>query len=104
MINAEDVNRTCKSLYKMNIVCFLLGLFLFGTSIYYAVSNGMKYGYSFEVIQVVEGVQKVSTQYTLFNLGMSMMFAFLAITAFASFTWTFLFQRAYEEGKKIEKI
>lgn len=104
MVSPDQINEVCKSLYKMNIVCLIISILFFGSSVFYAVSMGLEHGFSYEVIQIIEGVEKVTIHYTLFNVAMSMMFLFMMLTAFISFTWTFLLSRSWEGRLKLEEL
>jgi hypothetical protein len=91
-----------KQLYKMNLVAILLSAVFWVSSVYYAVTSGFKYGLTYEVVTVIGGVERVTTQNTVFNVIMSGAFTWMFLTAILSAFFLITMNKANEKGFKIE--
>jgi uncharacterized membrane protein YuzA (DUF378 family) len=76
-----------KGLYRMNLICVIVSGLFWLISMITAVKDGLKHGVSWDVITVVDGVQKITTRNTFINVGMSGVFLFMMITATLSFCY-----------------
>ena len=83
----EMVSQVTKQLYRLNLVSIGLCFIMWISSLWYAVSMGLKHGLIFQVTTIIEGVERVSTSNTIFNLAMSGMFTWMMITSFLSFIY-----------------
>ena len=70
-----------RDLGKMNKFNIVFSGILFLVSLFYAVSSALKYGITWEVQTMINGVVHTSTQNTFLNVIMSGMFAFIMITS-----------------------
>ena len=70
-----------KELGRMNRFNMVLSGSMFLVSLYHAVSSALKYGITWEVQTVINGIVSTSTQNTFLNILMSGMFAFIMITS-----------------------
>lgn len=70
-----------KELINLNLFTFLISGLFFGASLIDGVKNALKYGMSWEVQTIIEGVVKTSTQNSILNLLMSVVFLFMFITS-----------------------
>lgn len=80
----ERISQVTKQLYRLNLVSIVLCFIMWMSSLWYAVSMGLKHGLIFQVKTIIEGVERVSTSNTIFNLAMSGIFTWMLITAFLS--------------------
>jgi len=80
----ERIAQVTKQLYRLNLVSIGLCFIMWISSLWYAVSMGLKHGLIFQVTTIIEGVERVSTSNTIFNLAMSGMFTWMMITAILS--------------------
>ena len=71
--------------------------FLFLVSVFHAVSNALKYGITWEVQTIINGVVRTSTQNTFLNIIISGLFGFIMITSALSLF--FLGELREEEGQ-----
>jgi len=92
----ERIAQVTKQLYRLNLVSIFLCFIMWISSLYYAVSMGLKYGLSFEVKTTIEGIERVTTSNTIFNLAMSGIFTWMMITAFLSFTYLLTMYQSHE--------
>ena len=97
----ERISQVTKQLYRLNLVSIGLCFIMWISSLWYAVSMGLKYGLIFQVKTIIEGVERVSTSNTIFNLAMSGIFTWMMITAFLSFIYLFTFSKANEGVEKV---
>ena len=70
-----------RDLGRMNRFNLVFSGLLFLVSLFYAISSALKYGITWEVQTVINGVVHTSTQNTFLNVIMSGMFAFIMITS-----------------------
>ena len=65
----------------MNGFTLLISGLFFWASLFDGVTNALKYGMSWEVQTIIEGVVKTSTQNSILNIFMSIVFLFMFITS-----------------------
>jgi len=83
----ERISQVTKQLYRLNLVSIFLCFIMWISSVWYALSMGLKHGLTFQVITIIEGVERTSNQNTIFNLGMAGAFSWMMITSFLSFIY-----------------
>ena len=92
----ERIAQVTKQLYRLNLVSIGLCFIMWISSLWYAVSMGLKHGLIFQVKTIIEGVERVSTSNTIFNLAMSGIFTWMMITALLSFSYLFTMYNSHE--------
>ena len=70
-----------RELGKLNRFTLLISGLFFGVSLFDGVKNALKYGMSWEVQTIIEGVVKTSTHNSILNLLMAIVFLFMFITS-----------------------
>jgi hypothetical protein len=108
MYPKDDMNELEKALYsarfvqkglsKMNLVCVIAAGAMWVSSLWASVVDALKHGLSWEVIQIVDGVQTVTTRYSIFNILMSGVFLFMMITFALSFSFVIIMRNAQKAG------
>ena len=83
----ERIAQVTRQLYKLNLVSMFLCFIMWISSVWYAITMGLKHGLTFQVITIIEGIERTSTQNTVFNLGMAGACSWMMITAFLSFIY-----------------
>jgi hypothetical protein len=96
----ERIAQVTKQLYKLNLVSIILCFVMWISSLYYAVSMGLKYGLTFQVTTIVGNVERSITSNTLFNLAMSGMFTWMMITSVLSAVYLWGMANAKEKKTK----
>ena len=97
----ERIAQVTKQLYRLNMVSIGLCFIMWISSLWYAITMGLKHGLIFQVITIIEGVERVSTSNTIFNLAMSGMFTWMMITAFLSFSYLFFMYNSHEGVEEV---
>ena len=92
----ERIAWVTKQLYRLNLGSIFLCFVMWVSSLWYAVKMGLDYGLSFQVITIVEGVEKTVTQNTVFNLAMSGFFTWMMLTAILSFVYLYAMYNSHE--------
>jgi hypothetical protein len=98
----ERVNRVTKQLFKLNLVSMVLALVLWISSVWYAMTMGLKYGLTYEVTTLIGDIERTSTQNTMFNIIMSGAFTWMFLTAIFSALYLFGLSHAREGVERIE--
>lgn len=92
----ETIAKFTKQLYRLNLVSIFLCFIMWISSLWYAVSMGLKHGLLFDVKTTIEGIERVSTSNTIFNLAMSGAFSWMMLTAVLSYFYLFTLYHADE--------
>jgi hypothetical protein len=72
------------------------------SSVWYAVTMGMKHGLTFEVTTRIGDIERTMTQNTMFNVFMSGAFSWMLLTAFLSAGFLFGLNKANGGVESIE--
>lgn len=87
-----------KGLTTMNLICVIASGLMWVVSLVASVSDALKHGIKWEVIQIVDGVQTVTTRNTILNVGMSGVFLFLMLTTALSYSAFVVMRNAFNDG------
>jgi hypothetical protein len=96
------IQEVTKQLYKLNLVSVALASILWVSSVWYALTMGVKYGLTYEVTTVIGDIERVTTQNTIFNVIMSGAFTWMFLTASLSALYLITMSKANEGGQDIE--
>lgn len=97
----ERISQVTKQLYRLNLVSIGLCFIMWISSLWYAITMGLKHGLIFQVTTIIEGVERVSTSNTIFSLAMSGIFTWMMITAFLSSIYLFAMYNSQEGVEKV---
>lgn len=92
----ERIVQVTKQLYRLNLVSIFLCFIMWISSLWYAISMGLKHGLTFEVTTIVGDVERSVTGNTIFNLAMSGFFTWMMITAVLSVVYFFSMFQSHE--------
>jgi len=96
----EEISKITKQLYTLNLVSVLICFIMWIISLCYAITMGLKYGLTFQMTTIIEGIEKTTTSNTIFNLAMSGVFTWILITALLSFFYLFAMYNSHEVEKR----
>lgn len=93
-----------RDITRMNKINIVFSGLMFLVSLFHALSSALKYGLSWEVQTIINGVVQTSNQNTILNILMSGIFGFICLSSlfniiFIGFLNTILRRRKEGEGK-----
>jgi hypothetical protein len=75
-----------KGLAKMNLAVVIASGLMWIVTLGASIMDALKHGIKWDVVQIINGVETVTTRNSILNIGMSMVFLFMFLTAVMSYS------------------